>query len=84
MPPRKSPDQKPDERQPELPRVRDGTIVDEHFAGVEPADEIEEVAQLDGILRKEPGTSSGLSSASSSSVGCSGRSTYGQNRSTGR
>ena len=130
-----SPDQEPDQRQPQLARVRHRPIVDEHVGRVEAPDDLEQVAQLDGVLRIEPravpqrrarraprGTrprrapapararsrprrtsgnsietengsgdrpnsasaSSGLSRASSSSVGCSGRSTYGQNRSTGR
>ena len=47
------PDQKPDERQPQLPRVGNRPVVDQHVGRVEAADDGEEVAQRDGVLRIE-------------------------------
>ena len=127
--------EKPDERQPELPRVRHGPIVNQHLGGVGAPHDLEHLAQPLGVGRQKSrrgsdgrrrfrfrGTrlprargrarartrarssagktsviengrgvgpnsascSSGSSDASSSSVGCSGRSAYGQNRSSGR
>src|SRR6185503_14147227 len=109
-------DQEPDERQPQLARVRHRPIVDEHVGGVGAADNLEQIAQLDRVARPEAGASSsaraksgtssggntrviengrascpnsasrrsGSSAASSSLVGCSGSSAYGQKRSSGR
>src|SRR5258705_3751743 len=51
----RSTSQEPNERQPEFPCIRNGSIVDQHVGCVEPADEAEEVAQVDGVLRVEPG-----------------------------
>src|SRR5262245_57820840 len=46
--------QEPDERQPQLARVRDRPIVDEHFGRVRAADDLEDVAQPRRFLRPEP------------------------------
>src|SRR4029453_15020133 len=47
--------EKPDEWQGEPARVRNRTIVDEHFGGVRTADDCEEIAQAQRIARPEPG-----------------------------
>ena len=50
-----SPNQKPDQRQPQLARVRHGLVVDQDVGRVEAADELEQVAQRDRVLRIETG-----------------------------
>src|SRR5688572_6139740 len=48
--------QEPHERQPQLARVRNGTIINQHFARIERAHQLEEVAQLRRIGRPEART----------------------------
>src|SRR5690606_32835261 len=47
--------QEPGERQPQLPRVRQRTIVHEDLAPLEPPDDREQVTQLLDLVRTEPG-----------------------------
>ena len=47
------PDQEPNQRKPQLARVGHRTIVDEHFAGIEAADDLEQLAQLERVARTE-------------------------------
>src|SRR5512136_2999893 len=48
--------QKPHQRKPELPGVRQGTIVDEHLGLVETSDQHPELVELGDIAHQETGT----------------------------
>ena len=45
--------QEPDQRQPQLARVRHRPIVDQHFGGVGAADDLKQIAQRRGVARPE-------------------------------
>src|SRR3954462_13556486 len=49
------PDQEPDQRQPQLARVRLGTIVDQHLGRIEAADDGEQIAERLRIFGTEAG-----------------------------
>lgn len=50
-----SSNQKPQQRQPQFARVRNGAIVDEYFGRIVSAHDLEQIAQLDRIFRVKAG-----------------------------